>query len=109
MSESKSMHALFVDELRDAYDTEKQVIKALRKMARAAQHPDLSAAFTLHLEETTGQVAILEKSFGCANASRVASTVPASPESSRKAARPSGVAGVGGASSAPTRVRPSVA
>ena len=42
MSESKTLHALFVDELRDAYDAEKQLIKALRKMARAAQHPELS-------------------------------------------------------------------
>jgi ferritin-like metal-binding protein YciE len=63
MSESKTLRELFVDELRDAYDAEKQVIKSLRKMARAAQHPDLSAAFTLHIEETTGQVAILEEVF----------------------------------------------
>ncbi|MES2525222.1 MAG: DUF892 family protein [Gemmatimonadota bacterium] len=63
MAESKTLHALFVDELRDAYDAEKQLIKALRKMARAAQHPDLSAAFTTHIEETTGQVAMLEEVF----------------------------------------------
>lgn len=63
MSESKTLHELFVDELRDAYDAEKQLIKALRKMARAAQHPDLSAAFTLHMEETTEQVAMLEDVF----------------------------------------------
>ncbi len=63
MSESKTLHELFVDELRDAYDAEKQLIKALRKMARAAQHPELSAAFTMHLEETTGQVATLAEVF----------------------------------------------
>lgn len=63
MSESKTLRELFVDELRDAYDAEKQLIKALRKMARAAQHPDLSAAFTQHIEETNGQVAILEEVF----------------------------------------------
>lgn len=63
MAESKTLHELFVDELRDAYDAEKQLIKALRKMARAAQHPDLSAAFTTHLEETEGQVAMLEDVF----------------------------------------------
>lgn len=63
MAESKTLHALFVDELRDAYDAEKQLIKALRKMARAAQHPELSTAFTTHLEETTGQVAMLEEVF----------------------------------------------
>ena len=64
MPDSKTLHELFVDELRDAFDAEKQLIKALRKMARAAQHPELSAAFTQHLEETTGQVAILEEVFG---------------------------------------------
>jgi ferritin-like metal-binding protein YciE len=63
MSDSKTLRALFVDELRDAYDAEKQLIKALRKMARAAQHPELSAAFTQHIEETTGQIAILEAVF----------------------------------------------
>ena len=63
MSESKTLHALFIDELRDAYDAEKQLIKALRKMARAAQHPELSAAFTTHLEETMGQVTMLEEVF----------------------------------------------
>ena len=64
MPESKTLRELFIDELRDAYDAEKQLIKALRKMARAAQHPELSAAFTQHMEETTGQVAMLEEVFG---------------------------------------------
>jgi ferritin-like metal-binding protein YciE len=64
MSDSKTLRALFIDELRDAFDAEKQLIKALRKMARAAQHPELSAAFTQHIEETNGQVAILEEVFG---------------------------------------------
>lgn len=63
MAESKTLRQLFVDELRDAYDAEKQLIKALRKMARAAQHPELSAAFTAHLEETNGQVAMLGEVF----------------------------------------------
>ena len=63
MAESKTLRELFVDELRDAYDAEKQLIKALRKMARAAKHPDLSAAFTTHLDETLGQVATLEEVF----------------------------------------------
>ncbi len=64
MSDSKTLRALFIDELRDAFDAEKQLLKALRKMARAAQHPDLAAAFTQHIEETTGQVSMLEEVFG---------------------------------------------
>lgn len=63
MAESKTLRELFIDELRDAYDAEKQVIKALRKMARAAEHPELSAAFTTHLGETNGQVAMLAEVF----------------------------------------------
>ena len=57
-------HDLFVDELKDAYDAEKQLLKALRKMSRAETHPELANAFATHLEETTGQVAILEEVFG---------------------------------------------
>jgi len=60
---AETLYALFVDELRDAYDAEKQLLKALRKMARAAQHPELGAAFTLHHEETTAQVGMLEDVF----------------------------------------------
>lgn len=60
---AESLHDLFVDELKDAYDHEKQLIKALRKMAKSATHPDLADAFSSHLEETNGQVAILEEIF----------------------------------------------
>lgn len=63
MSEAKSLHELFIDELRDAYDAEKQLVKALRKMATAAQHPDLKAAFVAHLEETQGQIETLTEVF----------------------------------------------
>lgn len=63
MPEAKTLHDLFVDELKDAYDHEKQLIKALRKMAKSATHPDLADAFSSHLEETNGQVAILEEVF----------------------------------------------
>ncbi|MBC8090241.1 MAG: DUF892 family protein, partial [Phycisphaerae bacterium] len=64
MAESETLHDLFVDELKDAYDAEKQLIKALRKMSKAATHPELANAFASHLEETTGQIAILEDVFG---------------------------------------------
>ncbi|MEO7996522.1 MAG: DUF892 family protein [Gemmatimonadaceae bacterium] len=64
MAESQTLHDLFVDELKDSYDHEKQLVKALRKMSKSATHPDLAAAFASHLEETNGQVAILEEVFG---------------------------------------------
>ena len=63
MPESKTLQELFLDELKDAYDAEKQLIKALKKMAGSATHPDLAAAFTMHLEETNGQVTVLEEVF----------------------------------------------
>jgi ferritin-like metal-binding protein YciE len=64
MSESKTLSDLFVEELCDSYDSEKQLTKALRKMATSAQDPDLRAAFLGHLEETVGQIAVLEEAFG---------------------------------------------
>ncbi len=64
MAESETLHDLFVDELKDAYDAEKQLAKALRKMSKAASHPDLADAFAVHLEETNGQVVVLEEVFG---------------------------------------------
>jgi ferritin-like metal-binding protein YciE len=64
MAEPGTLHDAFIDELRDAYDAEKQLIKALKKMAKAASSPDLRAAFESHLVETEGQVARLEDVFG---------------------------------------------
>ena len=58
-----TIQELFVDELRDIYHAEKQLVKALPKMAKAAAHPQLKAAFTSHLEETKGQVERLEEVF----------------------------------------------
>lgn len=58
-----TLHDAFIDELRDTYDAEKQLTKALPKMARAATSPDLRAAFESHLEETRGQIARLEEVF----------------------------------------------
>ena len=58
-----TLHDAFIDELRDAYDAEKQVTKALPKMAKAASSPELRAAFELHLEETRGQIQRLEEVF----------------------------------------------
>jgi len=63
MAKSETLHDAFIDELRDTYDAEKQIIKALPKMVKAASSPGLKAAFTAHLEETRGQVGRLEQVF----------------------------------------------
>ena len=60
---SKPLHDAFVDELRDTYDAEKQLVKALPKLAKAASADDLREAFEAHLEETRGQVTRLEQVF----------------------------------------------
>jgi ferritin-like metal-binding protein YciE len=61
MAETGTLHDAFLDELRDAYDAEKQLTKALPKLARAATSPVLRDAFTSHLEETRGHVERLEE------------------------------------------------
>jgi ferritin-like metal-binding protein YciE len=52
----KTIEELFIHELSDIYNAEKQLTKALPKLARAATYPDLKEAFESHLEETQGQV-----------------------------------------------------
>jgi ferritin-like metal-binding protein YciE len=59
----KTLQEAFVDELRDTYDAERQLTKALPKMAKAATAPELKEAFTTHLEETRGHIDRLEKVF----------------------------------------------
>ncbi len=54
---------LFMDELKDIYYAENQILKALPKMAKAAQSDDLRQAFQMHEEQTRGQVQRLEKIF----------------------------------------------
>ncbi len=63
MAKAGTLHDAFIDELRDAYDAEKQVTKALPKMMKAASSPELRAAFEAHLEETRGQIRRLEEVF----------------------------------------------
>jgi ferritin-like metal-binding protein YciE len=60
---AENLHELFVDELRDIYDAEKQLTKALPKMAKAAESPDLRAGFEEHLEITRMQVNRCEEIF----------------------------------------------
>ncbi len=63
MAEAKTLHDAFLDELRDAYDAEKQLTKALPKMAKKATSETLRTAFENHLQETLGQVKRLEQVF----------------------------------------------
>jgi ferritin-like metal-binding protein YciE len=59
----KTLHDLFIDELQDAYGGEKQLIKALPKLAKAANSAQLRTAFRSHLSQTRGQVKRLDKVF----------------------------------------------
>ena len=59
----KSAQDLLLNELRDIYDAEKQLVKALPKMAKAASSEQLRQAFQGHLEETKTQVERLERAF----------------------------------------------
>ena len=59
----KTLHDAFIDELRDTYDAEKQLIKALPKLAKAASSAKLRQAFESHLNQTRRQVKRLEKAF----------------------------------------------
>jgi ferritin-like metal-binding protein YciE len=63
MADSGTLHDAFIDELRDTYDAEKQLLKALPKLAKAATAPGLRTAFENHLEETRGHVQRLEQVF----------------------------------------------
>jgi ferritin-like metal-binding protein YciE len=63
MATEKTLDDLFLDTLKDIYYAEKQITKALPKMAKAAQSPELKAGFEQHLEETEGHVERLEQVF----------------------------------------------
>jgi ferritin-like metal-binding protein YciE len=56
-----SLQALFLDEIKDIYHGEKQLLEALPRMAKAAASPELQQAFTSHLKETEGHVQRLER------------------------------------------------
>ena len=63
MAATSTFHDAFIDELRDTYDAERQLTKALAKLAKAATSPNLREAFETHLEETKGQIGRLEEVF----------------------------------------------
>ncbi len=58
-----SLEKLYVNELRDLYNAENQLLKALPKMAKGASSKDLKAAFEKHLEQTETHVERLEQIF----------------------------------------------
>jgi ferritin-like metal-binding protein YciE len=57
----ETMQELLIDELKDLYSAEKQIVRALPKLAKASTSPELQKALLQHLEETKGQVARLEQ------------------------------------------------
>lgn len=59
----ETLQTLYLNELRDLYSAEQQLVKALPKMAKNAESQDLGDAFTSHLEETKNHVARLEQIF----------------------------------------------
>jgi ferritin-like metal-binding protein YciE len=61
--EPKKLDDLFHDTLKDIYFAEKKILATLPKMAKAAQNPDLAAAFEKHQAETEGHVSRLEQVF----------------------------------------------
>jgi ferritin-like metal-binding protein YciE len=63
MASLETLHDLFVHELRDLYDAEQQLIKALPLMAQAAKSPELRRGFETHLGETKEHVRRIEQVF----------------------------------------------
>ena len=59
----RTLQDLLHDQVRDLYDAEKQLVKALPKMAEAASNDSLRQAFEQHLKETKGQIERLERVF----------------------------------------------
>ena len=62
-SKMATLEDLYTDLLKDLYSAEKQLVKALPKMAKNAQSPDLQKAFQQHLKQTEGQVERIERIF----------------------------------------------
>jgi ferritin-like metal-binding protein YciE len=62
-AKQKTLNDLFLETLKDMYHAEKQILRALPKMAKAAESDELRQAFQTHRDETEGQVARLEQVF----------------------------------------------
>ena len=63
MAKISTLEQMFLDQMQDLYDAEKQLTKALPKMAKAASSDELRQAFEEHLEQTRGHVERLEQVF----------------------------------------------
>ena len=59
--EMETLQDLYVEELKDLYSAENQILKALPRMIKVASHPQLKKAFTTHERQTRQQVARLER------------------------------------------------
>jgi ferritin-like metal-binding protein YciE len=63
MAEQKTLDDLFLDTLKDIYYAERQIVKALPKMAKAATSPDLKKGFEEHQQQTEGHIDRLQQIF----------------------------------------------
>ena len=61
MADLSTIQELLENEIKDLYSAQKQLLKAIPKMAKGANHPDLQNCFTAHRAETKEQVARLEE------------------------------------------------
>lgn len=77
MAKEKTLDDLFLDTLKDIYYAERKILKALPKMARAAQSPDLKAGFQKHRDETEMQVERLQQIFELMGKAARGKTCPA--------------------------------
>lgn len=77
MAKQKSLEDLFINLLKDMYSAEKQMLRALPKMAKQADSAELRRAFEHHLKETEGQVERLEQVFALCDTKAVGKTCAA--------------------------------
>lgn len=75
--QNESLEDLFINLVKDMYYAEKQILKALPKMAKQADSTELRRAFEHHLKETEGQVQRLEQVFALCDTKPAAKTCPA--------------------------------
>lgn len=61
MSDKDALKDLLEDEIKDLYSAERQLLKAIPKMAKGSNDPVLKTAFKAHLKETQGQVNVWKK------------------------------------------------
>ena len=73
--QKESLQELYIDELRDLYNAETQLVKALPKMAKAALNGQLRGAFEEHLQQTLGHVSRRNRSSSSSRRSHPARSV----------------------------------